>query len=118
MLRILKRCWLVITDSGGLQEESPTLGKPVLILRDVTERPEVVSAGAGRLVGTDSRAIVAAVAELHRDRILYAEMTSHPDLFGDGHAAQRIADALALQPTRASGEKKRADGASRPDSCG
>ena len=95
LLRILRRCWLVITDSGGLQEESSTFGKPVLILRDVTERPEVVTAGAGRLVGTNQQTIVLSVAELHNDQSRYAAMASHPDLFGDGRAAKRIGDALA-----------------------
>lgn len=98
MLRVLHRCWLVVTDSGGLQEEAPTIGKPVLILREVTERPEVVEAGAGLIVGTRPDAVLAATRALADDDERYERMTSHRNLFGDGKAALRIADVLAALP--------------------
>ncbi len=94
MLALLSRCKLILTDSGGIQEEAPSLGKPVLILREVTERPEVVSAGAGRLVGTDSADIVSAVSRLLDDPAEYARMASARNPFGDGRASVHIADWL------------------------
>jgi UDP-N-acetylglucosamine 2-epimerase (non-hydrolysing) len=94
MLALLSRCRLILTDSGGIQEEAPSLGKPVLILRDVTERPEVVTAGAGQLVGTETETIVAAVRELLDHPAAYARMASASNPFGDGRAAAHIADAL------------------------
>ena len=94
MLALLSRCRLILTDSGGIQEEAPSLGKPVLILRDVTERPEVVSAGAGQLVGTETETIVSAVRELLDNPAAYARMASASNPFGDGHAAAHIVDAL------------------------
>lgn len=100
LLRVLHRCWLVVTDSGGLQEEAPTIGKPVLILRDVTERPEVVEAGAGVLVGARPAAVLAEVHALAEDEERYQRMAAHRDLFGDGRAAGRIADVLAPLPRR------------------
>jgi UDP-N-acetylglucosamine 2-epimerase (non-hydrolysing) len=100
MLRMMRRSWIVLTDSGGLQEEAPTLGKPVLVLREVTERPEVIDAGAGVLVGTSADRIVDAVRELHDDPGRYVQMTSHGSLFGDGHASERIVDVLASLPRR------------------
>jgi UDP-N-acetylglucosamine 2-epimerase (non-hydrolysing) len=100
MVRVMSRAWIVVTDSGGLQEEATALRKPVLVLRDVTERPEVIDAGAGRLVGTDPATILAAIHELYEDPRRYREMASHPDLFGDGHAGERIADALEMLESR------------------
>lgn len=97
LLRVMRRSWLVLTDSGGLQEEAPSLLKPVLVLRDVTERPEVIAAGAGELVGTDPERILRAVDELHSSRAKYSEMTAYPNLFGDGRASERIADVLAAR---------------------
>lgn len=94
MAAILQRAFLVLTDSGGLQEEAPALGKPVLVMRDDTERPEAVAAGTARLVGTQSAAIVAAVSELLCDPAAYAVMASAVSPYGDGHAAERIADIL------------------------
>jgi len=90
MVRALDRCHLVLTDSGGLQEEAPALDKPVLVLRDVTERPEGVAAGAARLVGTDPATIAAATAELLDDPAAYRAMSSSRSPYGDGHAAERI----------------------------
>jgi UDP-N-acetylglucosamine 2-epimerase (non-hydrolysing) len=94
LLYLLKRCYLVLTDSGGLQEEAPSLGKPVLVLRETTERPEAVSVGASRVVGTDSSQIVAETYRLLDDRAAYVQMARAPNPYGDGHAAERIADAL------------------------
>jgi UDP-N-acetylglucosamine 2-epimerase (non-hydrolysing) len=88
------RCTLVATDSGGLQEEAPCLGKPVLVLRRVTERPEGVTAGTLRLVGTDETTIVAAHNELLDDDAAYQRMAHAANPYGDGQAARRIAEAL------------------------
>ncbi len=92
---LLDRAELVISDSGGLQEESPTLGRPLLILREVTERPEVVEAGAGILVGTDRALIESEAARLLGDADARAAMGRAQQLFGDGRAAERIAAHLA-----------------------
>ncbi|WP_241518799.1 UDP-N-acetylglucosamine 2-epimerase (non-hydrolyzing) [Streptomyces sp. CB03238] len=86
---------LVLTDSGGVQEEAPSFDKPVLVLRDTTERPEVVRAGAAKLVGTDPGAVHAAATALLDDRVLYRRMAGAPNPFGDGHASERILGALA-----------------------
>jgi UDP-N-acetylglucosamine 2-epimerase (non-hydrolysing) len=95
MVRRLRRARLVLTDSGGLQEEAPTFGKPVLVLRETTERPEGVEAGVARLVGCDRRRIVAEAGRLLRDPEAYAAMTGAANPYGDGRAAERIVDALA-----------------------
>jgi UDP-N-acetylglucosamine 2-epimerase (non-hydrolysing) len=87
---LLGAAWVVLTDSGGLQEEAPGLGKPVLVMRDSTERPEPIAAGTAVLVGTDAGRIVAAVARLHDDPAAYAAMATAKNPFGDGHAATRI----------------------------
>ncbi|MHC5672415.1 non-hydrolyzing UDP-N-acetylglucosamine 2-epimerase [Nostoc sp.] len=84
------RSHLLLTDSGGLQEEAPSLGKPVLVLRDTTERPEAVAAGTAKLVGTTSQKIFAAAAELLSDPDAYQAMANAINPFGDGHAAERI----------------------------
>jgi UDP-N-acetylglucosamine 2-epimerase (non-hydrolysing) len=84
------RSHLLLTDSGGLQEEAPSLGKPVLVLRDTTERPEAVAAGTAKLVGTTSENIFAAAAELLSDSDAYEVMANAINPFGDGHAAKRI----------------------------
>jgi len=94
LIYLMTRCQLVLTDSGGLQEEAPSLSKPVLVLREVTERPEVVTVGAARLVGTDPRRIVSETCRLLDDDALYARMANAPNPYGDGRAAERIADAL------------------------
>jgi UDP-N-acetylglucosamine 2-epimerase len=92
---LLDRCELVISDSGGLQEEAPTLGRPLLVLREVTERPEVVEAGAGLLVGTDAEVIEREGRRLLGDASARAAMGQPRMLFGDGRAAERIAAHLA-----------------------
>ena len=94
MVHLLKRCYLVLTDSGGLQEEAPALGKPVLVLRQVTERPEAIEAGTARLVGTDSERIESETRSLLDDPQAYAAMAHAANPFGDGHAAERIVQAL------------------------
>jgi UDP-N-acetylglucosamine 2-epimerase len=89
-VRSIGRCAFVLTDSGGLQEEAPCLGKPVLVMRAETERPEGIAAGTLRLVGADPGTIVAAAADLLSDRALYARMSKADNPYGDGHAAERI----------------------------
>ncbi|MGB3137841.1 MAG: UDP-N-acetylglucosamine 2-epimerase (non-hydrolyzing) [Nodosilinea sp.] len=86
----MSRCHLLLTDSGGLQEEAPGLGKPVLVLRDTTERPEAVDAGTARLIGTDAEAISRNALELLTDDAAYGAMARAVNPFGDGHAAERI----------------------------
>ncbi|NJN88082.1 MAG: UDP-N-acetylglucosamine 2-epimerase (non-hydrolyzing), partial [Leptolyngbyaceae cyanobacterium SL_7_1] len=86
----IQRCYLLLTDSGGLQEEAPSLGKPVLVLRETTERPEAVTAGTAKLVGTDSETIFADAARLLSQPSAYEEMATAVNPFGDGHAAERI----------------------------
>jgi UDP-N-acetylglucosamine 2-epimerase (non-hydrolysing) len=95
MAKVLARCDLVITDSGGLQEEAPSLGKPVLVARDSTERTEGVEAGTLRLVGTDPALIAQEATRLLDDPVAYARMASADSPYGDGHAAERIVAALA-----------------------
>ena len=97
MLRLLDRSTLILTDSGGIQEEAPSLGTPVLIMRKVTERPEVVSSGAGRLVGTHADVIVGEVSRLLTDDVARRAMERAPNPFGDGLASERIADILELR---------------------
>jgi UDP-N-acetylglucosamine 2-epimerase (non-hydrolysing) len=93
--RLLARADLVLTDSGGVQEEAPSLGKPVLVLRDTTERPEAVAAGTARLVGTDEELVVATVSTLLDDPDAYARMAQAVNPYGDGRAAERTVAALA-----------------------
>ena len=99
MVEALKRCWLVVTDSGGLQEEAPALGKPVLVLRNTTERPEAVRAGAVRVIGTDAAAVSGAISQLCDDPELYARMAVPVFPYGDGQAAQRIVAAMRKRLT-------------------
>ncbi len=86
----MQRCYLLLTDSGGLQEEAPGLGKPVLVLRETTERPEAVDAGTSKLVGTKPTDILAAASELLGDVAAYEKMAKAVNPFGDGHASERI----------------------------
>jgi len=90
MVQLMKRCTLVLTDSGGIQEEAPGLGKPVLVLRETTERPEAVAAGTVRLIGTDTVAIVDKTQQLLENAAEYEEMACAVNPFGDGRAAERI----------------------------
>lgn len=91
---MMERSTLVLTDSGGIQEEAPGLGKPVLVMRDTTERPEALEAGTVRLVGTDKDLIVAETARLLDDADYYRQMQRAVNPYGDGHACERIVDAL------------------------
>ncbi|MBI4464754.1 MAG: UDP-N-acetylglucosamine 2-epimerase (non-hydrolyzing) [Acidobacteria bacterium] len=94
---LMERAYLILTDSGGIQEEAPSLGKPVLVLREVTERPEAVEAGLAKLVSTDPARIVAETLRLLEDPQEYAGMSRPMNLFGDGQASARIAQTLASQ---------------------
>ena len=93
----IQHSWLVVTDSGGLQEEAPALGKPVLVLRDVTERPEAVASGVVDLVGTSRDAVFGALSGLHKNRAKYVRMARPVFPYGDGHAGKRIVEALYRQ---------------------
>ena len=94
-IRALALCDLALTDSGGVQEEAPALGKPVLVMRDTTERPEGVAAGTARLIGTDEERIVSEVFTLLDDKAAYSAMARAHNPFGDGHASTRIARIVA-----------------------
>jgi len=93
-VRLLAACRFVITDSGGLQEEAAALRKPVLVARDATERPELLESGVGVLVGRDPRKIIQEAGRLLTDEKLYRKMCARRSPFGDGHAGERIADAI------------------------
>ncbi|MGT2432014.1 non-hydrolyzing UDP-N-acetylglucosamine 2-epimerase [Cupriavidus basilensis] len=92
---LMNRAHLILTDSGGIQEEAPSLGKPVLVMRDTTERPEAVQAGTVKLVGTSVASIVRTLKELLTDSSAYQQMSFAHNPYGDGKACQRILDALA-----------------------
>ena len=94
MHNLMARCYFVMTDSGGLQEEAPALGKPVLVLRRETERPEAVRAGTVKLAGVEEEAIFSLAARLLTDLTAYADMAHAVNPYGDGHACRRIADAV------------------------
>ena len=91
---LIDRAALILTDSGGIQEEATALGKPMLVMREVTERPEAVAAGGALLVGAHSGAIIGKATEILTDAELYRRMSKGSDVFGDGHAADRIVAAL------------------------
>ena len=91
---LMNRAWLILTDSGGIQEEAPSLGKPVLVMREMTERPEAVSAGTVCLVGTDSQRIVNEVTRLLHDESAWQAMSRAHNPYGDGQACHRILSAL------------------------
>ena len=86
----IQRCYLLLTDSGGLQEEAPSLGKPVLVLRETTERPEAIAAGTAKLVGTDPETIITTTSQLLEDEAYYQQMATAINPFGDGQASTRI----------------------------
>ncbi|MDO5530151.1 MAG: UDP-N-acetylglucosamine 2-epimerase, partial [Paracoccus sp. (in: a-proteobacteria)] len=92
---LMRRADLIITDSGGVQEEAPSLGKPVLVMRETTERPEAVEAGTVRLVGTDPDAITDWASRLLTNEAAYRAMSRAHNPYGDGKAAARILDVLA-----------------------
>jgi len=91
-VHLMKKSYLILTDSGGVQEEAPTIGKPVLVLRETTERPEAVEVGAARIVGTERRRIVREVTSLLKNGEEYEKMVVSENPFGDGKASRRIAD--------------------------
>src|SRR6185503_14873027 len=93
-VQMMRQAALIITDSGGVQEEAPSLGKPVLLMRETTERPEAVEAGTVRLVGTDEERIVREVATLLTDAAAYAAMAQAVNPYGDGQASQRCVEAI------------------------
>ena len=97
-VKLQQKATLILTDSGGVQEEAPSLGKPVLVLRETTERPEGVQAGTAKLVGTDTQAIVTEASRLLSDPDAYARMAHAVSPYGDGQASARIADALCRRP--------------------
>ena len=92
----LARSYLILTDSGGIQEEAPSLGKPVLVMRDTTERPEGIAAGTLKLVGTDEEVIYRNFRELLENEEAYRRMSTASNPYGDGHACERIADILSI----------------------
>jgi UDP-N-acetylglucosamine 2-epimerase (non-hydrolysing) len=91
---LMHRASLILTDSGGVQEEAPALGKPVLVLRDTTERPEAVEAGTVKLIGTDEERVYAEAKRLLTDEKEYSRMAESVNPYGDGKAAQRIIQAI------------------------
>ena len=93
-VRLMNRCYLILSDSGGVQEEAPSLGKPVLVLRSVTERPEAVASGVVKLVGTDEQQITTETLRLLTDPSAYRAMTSRANPYGDGKASKRIVDII------------------------
>jgi UDP-N-acetylglucosamine 2-epimerase (non-hydrolysing) len=97
LVRLMQRADLILTDSGGIQEEAPSLRKPVLVMRDVTERPEAIAAGQASLVGTDTRRIVTEASAVLDGKALFAD-GSNP--YGDGRAASRIVAALLVRPVQ------------------
>lgn len=102
LVGVMQRATLVLTDSGGLQEEAPALGKPVLVLRNETERPEAVDLGVARLIGTDPFRVVAEASRLLTDPAAYADMAKGVSPYGDGKASGRIADIVAEHIARLS----------------
>ncbi len=97
-VRLMQHAHVILTDSGGVQEEAPSLGKPVLVMRDVTERPEAVAAGTVRLVGTSPASIIASVDALFDDDALWRRASQAANPYGDGNASQRIVDTLMGRP--------------------
>lgn len=91
-VHVMNKCYLILSDSGGIQEEAPSLGKPVLVLRTVTERPEAVASGVVKLVGTDEEQITREALRLLNDKAFYLSMTTKANPYGDGKASVRIAD--------------------------
>ena len=94
---LMNRCEIILTDSGGVQEEAPSLSKPVLVMRETTERPEGVEAGVAHLVGTDHAKIVGEVSRLLVEPDYRVSMTGRANPYGDGFASKRIVEALAVR---------------------
>ena len=102
---LLSRSYLILTDSGGIQEEAPSLGKPVIVLRDTTERPEGIDAGTLKLAGTEEERIYQMVDELLSDSMEYEKMSKASNPYGDGHASERIVDAIIAKFSKSIGEE-------------
>lgn len=100
----MERSYVILTDSGGIQEEAPSLGKPVLVLRDTTERPEGIEAGTLKLAGTDEETIYLLTKELLLDKNIYTQMSFASNPYGDGEASRRIADAIVQKFTAGGGQ--------------
>ena len=98
-VHLMKKAYLILTDSGGIQEEAPSLGKPVLVMRDTTERPEAITAGTVRLVGTDTDTIVEEIGSLLDDKAAYRSMSRAHNPYGDGKACQRLLETLLARST-------------------
>ena len=94
MVWLMLHSYCIFTDSGGIQEEAPSLGKPMLVLRDVTERVEIIEAGSALLVGTSEERILAGAKEIFESPSTYEEMSLVQNPYGDGHASERIASSL------------------------
>ena len=99
-VNLVKRSRLILTDSGGIQEEAPSLGVPVLVMRDTTERPEGIEAGVAKLVGTDAKTIIKETERLLKDNEAHSGMASAVNPYGDGHAGERIVSALLHKGTK------------------
>jgi UDP-N-acetylglucosamine 2-epimerase (non-hydrolysing) len=99
LVYLLQRCHFVVTDSGGIQEEAPSFGKPVLVTRETTERPEAMELGLAKLVGTDDGLLYRSMWALLDDEAAYRQMSRVANPYGDGHASQRIADRLEIERT-------------------
>lgn len=102
---LLSRSYLILTDSGGIQEEAPSIGKPVIVLRDTTERPEGIDAGTLKLAGTEEETIYQMVDELLSDSMEYEKMSKASNPYGDGHASERIVDAIIAKFSKSIGEE-------------
>ena len=100
LVGLMSKAYLILTDSGGIQEEAPSLHKPVLVLRDVTERPEAVEAGAAKLIGTDTDRIYSETKCLIEEPERYCQMSNADNPYGDGQASQRIVQFLLGQPIK------------------
>ena len=98
--QLMQRADILLSDSGGVQEEAPSLGKPVLVMRDNTERPEAIAAGVAQLVGTDPQQIIATTTQLLADPAAYNAMARQANPYGDGHAAQRTVAAIEAMLSR------------------
>lgn len=94
MTKLLAQSWLVVTDSGGIQEEAPAFGVPVLVARETTERPEAIDAGVAELIGSDSDRLVERVEKFLSDETSWSKMATAVSPFGDGHAVERVRDAM------------------------
>ncbi len=120
LLEVMRRCTLILSDSGGIQEEAPSVRRPILILRDCTERPEVIDAGFGELVGTDPRHVFMRASALLEDTALWERRTVGVNPFGDGHAAERVVQAIVdrLRTPAARGGPRRLDHSAVTDTLG